>query len=158
MRMLPVLLGGSREGNASTEDLAPCLCEIAAECPVDKGDRPVRTETTDDFRLVLDDGPIELLAVDEGFLRLVVLLELDFQQHVGDVEFPGLFGNLFLEIFLGEEQDPGGLLLGRDVQGREDDPCGDVGRVYGGGAQVNVDDGTILAAASASRQPPSPWL
>ncbi len=63
-----------------------------------------------------------MLAVDERLLRLAVLLELDFQQHVGDVELPGLFGNLFLEILLGEQQDPGRLLLGRDVQGREDNP------------------------------------
>ena len=133
------VLSGNRGKVTLPQDLVPCFCEIAAECPVDEGYRPVRAETADDFRLVLDDGPVELLTVGECFLRLAVFIELDFQQHVGDIELPGLIGNLFLEILLGEQQDPGGLLLGRDVQGREDDPCGDVGRINGGGAQEDIE-------------------
>ncbi len=85
-----------------------------------------------------------------------MLLELDPQQHVGDVEFPGLLGDLLLEVLLGEEQDAGGLLLGRDVQGREHDPRGAVSRVDGRGAQVNVDDGSVLATPARFDGPLAP--
>ena len=101
----------------------PCPQELLALFPeetakglIDKRKGPVGTETADELRLVFDDGPVELLAVDEGLLRLVVLLELDASTACWRCRAPASGRQpVSPDLPWRTSRMPGGLFLGGDV-------------------------------------------